>query len=53
MCAADRSLEPLRRLDGEILPSVDGWGTVQQCSDWGAIFEWAEMHRATDEGGIA
>jgi len=54
MCAADITLENLQESkDGHAsLASVDGWGTTHQCRDYDAVKQWAEDHRASDDGGI-
>jgi len=52
MCAADTTLEALRPEGKGVAPSVDGWGTVHQCADYNAVYSWAEVHRASDDGGI-
>ena len=54
MCTADTTLENLeQRADGGgLLASVDGWGTTHMCRDYESLVQWAEVHRATDDGGI-
>jgi hypothetical protein len=40
------------KVDGEVVPDVDGWGVEHECRDFGAIFEWAKEKRSWDRRGI-
>lgn len=48
-CAADTTLEGQKKdLQG---PGTDGFGAVHQCRNFDDVFNWAEMHRASDQTG--
>ena len=48
MCAADSTLEAVD-VDGT---STDGWGSVHECRNFDALFEWAESNTLGGENGI-
>ncbi|KAK4216772.1 hypothetical protein QBC37DRAFT_416156 [Rhypophila decipiens] len=48
MCTADNNLEPFGpETEGK---GVDGFGSVHQCRDWGALFDWSKRFRYNDQG---
>ncbi|KAK1978230.1 hypothetical protein LZ30DRAFT_729540 [Colletotrichum cereale] len=46
MCQPDLTVEWRGEHEGT------GWGYERQCKDWGAVYDWLEKHRITNDRGI-
>ena len=48
-CCADTALEGQKK-DTE-LPATDGFGAYHMCRNFDSVFDWADLHRASDQTG--